>query len=142
MYEDTLAHVKLFEHLDKKELRAIAQSCQERKYSAGTTLIKQGDTSAGLYILTNGTVRVTVVNDPDKPEQEMATLGAGEVIGEMSLLDDQPRSATVTAVDDVTALLIPVWEFRVIVRNHPETALKLLSTLSKRLRKAEQRIHD
>jgi len=60
----------------------------------------------------------------------------------MSLLDDLPRSATVTAVDDVTALLLPVWEFRTTLRNQPNIALRLLTTLSRRLRKAESHSRD
>jgi CRP/FNR family transcriptional regulator, cyclic AMP receptor protein len=142
MYEDTLAHVELFAGLGKKDLQLLAQSCKERKYSAGSVLISQGDTGAGLYVVTSGKVRITQANDPDRAEEEIGTAGAGDVLGEMALLDDLPRSATVTAVDDVTALLLPVWEFRAILRNNPDIALHLLAALSRRLRKAEQRIHD
>ncbi len=142
MYEDTLANVELFAGLGKKDLQLLAQSCKERKYSAGSVLISQGDTGAGLYVVTSGKVRITQANDPDRAEEEIGTAGAGDVLGEMALLDDLPRSATVTAVDDVTALLLPVWEFRAILRNNPDIALHLLAALSRRLRKAEQRIHD
>ena len=142
MHEDTLARVDLFRSLDKKDLRLLAASCQERKYSAGSTLIKQGDTGVGLYVLTNGKVRVTRVNNPDKLEEELDIAGAGSVLGEMALLDDLPRSATVTAIEDVTALLLPVWEFRTTLQSHPDIALRLLSVLSRRLRKAENRSLD
>jgi len=142
MYEDTLANVELFAGLGKKDLQLLAQSCKERKYSAGSVLISQGDTGAGLYVVSSGKVRITQANDPDRAEEEIGTAGAGDVLGEMALLDDLPRSATVTAVDDVTALLLPVWEFRAILRNNPDIALHLLAALSRRLRKAEQRIHD
>ena len=139
MHEDTLARVDLFRGLDKKDLRLLAASCQERKYPAGSTLMKQGDTGVGLYVITSGKVRVTRANSPDRAEEELDVVGAGSVLGEMALLDDLPRSATVTAVDDVTALLLPIWEFRTVVRNHPEIGLKLLSVLSKRLRKIESK---
>lgn len=142
MYEDTLKHVNLFSSLDKKDLLALAKSCQERKYSAGSTLFSQGDTGVGLYVLTSGTVRITQAKNLDKPEEVLGTEGSGGVLGEMALLDDLPRSATVTAVDDVTALLLPVWEFRAVVQSNPEIALKLLSVLSRRLRRAENRVHD
>jgi CRP/FNR family transcriptional regulator len=138
MHEDTLAHVPLFSGLDKKELQEIARSCQERKYSPGTILIKQGDTGVGLYVITKGRVHITQVSDPDRLEEDLGTAGPGEVLGEMALLDDLPRSATVTAIDEVTALLLPVWEFRAAIRNHPDIALKLLSVLSHRLRKVEK----
>ena len=139
MYEDTLARVPLFSDLNKKELQTLAKSCHERKYSAGSTLVRQGDTGVGLYVITSGHVRITQTNNPDRAELVLNTLGPGDVMGEMALLDDLPRSATATAIDDVTALLLPVWEFRTTVQSHPEIGLKLLSVLSRRLRKAEQR---
>ena len=138
MYEDTLARVPLFSSLDKKELQEIARSCQERKYNPGATLIKQGDTGVGLYVITKGRVHITQVSNPDRLEEDLGTAGPGEILGEMALLDDLPRSATVTAIDEVTALLLPVWEFRAALRNHPEIALKLLSVLSHRLRRVEK----
>lgn len=138
MYEDTLTNVSLFSSLDKKELQEIARSVQERKYSPGSILIKQGDTGVGLYVITHGHVRITQVSNPDRPEEDLGTAGPGEVLGEMALLDDLPRSATITAVDEVTALLLPVWEFRAAIRNHPDIALKLLSVLSHRLRRVEK----
>ena len=142
MYEDTLKHVNLFSSLDKKDLLALAKSCQERKYSAGSTLFSQGDTGVGLYVLTSGTVRITQAKNPDRAEDVLGTEGPGGVLGEMALLDDLPRSATVTAVNDVTALLLPVWEFRTVIQSNPDIALKLLSVLSRRLRRAENRVHD
>ncbi|HEU5382657.1 MAG TPA: cyclic nucleotide-binding domain-containing protein [Ktedonobacteraceae bacterium] len=137
MHEDTLAHVDLFAGLDKKELRHIANSCQERKFAAGSVLMQQGDTGAGLFVITTGKVRITQAASPDRAEEDLGTAGPGEVLGEMALLDDLPRSATVTAVDDVTALLLPVWDFRSSLRSNPEIAVKLLAALSHRLRKAE-----
>ena len=142
MYEETLAHVELFAGLEKKDLQQLAGACRERIYSAESILIKQGDTGVGLYVITDGTVRITKETDPDKPELNLGTAGPGNVLGEMSLLDDLPRSANVIAVSDVTALLLPVWEFRTTLRNHPNIALKLLSTLSRRLRKAESNMRD
>ena len=142
MHEDTLARVELFAGLEKKDLQLLAGACRERNYSAGSKLINQGDTGVGLYVITNGTVHITREADPDKAELDIGTVGPGNVLGEMSLLDDLPRSANVTAVDEVTALLLPVWEFRTTLRNHPDIALRLLSTLSRRLRKAESSSRD
>jgi CRP-like cAMP-binding protein len=99
--------------------------------------MKQGDTGVGLYVITSGHVKTTLAKNPDRAEVDLGTYGPGSVLGEMALLDDLPRSATVTAVDDVTAVLLPVWEFRTAIRSHPEIALKLLGVLSRRLRKAE-----
>lgn len=141
MHEDTLAHVDLFSGLDKKELRHIANSCQERKFAAGTVLMQQGDTGAGLFVITSGKVKITQATNPDRAEEDLGSAGPGAVLGEMALLDDLPRSATITAVEDTTALLLPVWDFRTSLRSNPEIAVKLLTALSHRLRKAESHTH-
>ena len=137
MYEDVLARVDLFSGLRKKELTEVATCCREGYYNPGSVLISQGEKGLGLFIITKGTVRITRANSSDGAEEELGTAKAGDVIGEMALLDDLPRSATITAIDDVTALLLPVWEFRTTLRSHPEIALKLLAVLSRRLRRAQ-----
>jgi CRP/FNR family transcriptional regulator len=146
MYEDTLARVDLFSGLRKKELKDLAAECREGKFSPGSVLLTQGEQGLGLFILTKGTVRITRKNSPDGPEEVLGTAGAGEVIGEMALLDDLPRSATVTAIDEVTVLSLPLWEFRRVLRNilrsDPDVGLDLLAVLSRRLRKAEQRAYE
>ena len=143
MYEDALARVDLFSGLRKKELKDLAKYCLERTVSPGSVLLSQGEQGLGLFILTKGTVRITRKNSPDGAEEVLATAGVGDVIGEMALLDDLPRSATVTAVDEVTMLALPLWEFRrilrSILRSDPDVGLDLLAVLSRRLRKAEQR---
>ena len=146
MYEDALARVDLFSGLRKKELKDLAAYCREGKYSPGSVLISQGEKGLGLFILTKGTVRITRANSPDGAEEVLGTAGLGDVIGEMALLDDLPRSATVTAVDDVTVLVLPFWEFRIIIRrilsSDPDVGLDLLAVLSRRLRTAEQRAYE
>ncbi len=142
MSEDILSRVDLFSTLTKKDLQMLAKSSQERSYSAGTTIISQGDTGVGLYVIKNGKVKVVQVASPDRAEEIIALIGPGDVLGEMSLLDDLPRSASAVAVDDVTALLLPIWEFRSTLASHPDIAMKLLSVLSRRLRKVEARHHD
>jgi CRP/FNR family cyclic AMP-dependent transcriptional regulator len=142
MKEDILSRVDLFSTLDKKELQEIAKNCQERTFSAGSTLFSQGDPGVALYVLTQGNVRISQANNPDRAEEVIGNASVGEVLGEMALLDELPRSATVVAAEDVTVLVLPVWEFRSILRSHPDIALKMLAVLSRRLRKAEARQHD
>ena len=143
MYEDALARVDLFSGLSRKDLKDLAAECREGKFSPGSVMLSQGEQGLGLFILTKGTVRITRKNSPDEAEEDLGTAGSGEVIGEMALLDDLPRSATVTAVDEVTVLKLPLWEFRRFLRrslrNDPDVGLFLLAVLSRRLRKAEQR---
>src|SRR5689334_8882190 len=146
MYEDALARVDLFSGLPKKELKDLATYCREGMYSPGSVLLSQGEQGLGLFILTKGTVRITRKNSPDGAEEVLGTAGVGDVIGEMALLDNMPRSATVTAVDEVTVLVLPFWDFRIILRrilsSDPDVGLDLLAVLSRRLRKAEQRVYE
>ena len=146
MYEDDLARVALFSSLPNKELKEVAKSCREGTYSPGSILISQGEKGLGLFMLLKGTVRITRANGPDGAEEVLGTAGAGEVIGELALLDDLPRSATVTAVDEVTVLVLPFWEFRIlmrrVLRSDPDVGLDMMAVLSRRLRMAENRAYE
>jgi CRP/FNR family cyclic AMP-dependent transcriptional regulator len=136
VYEDVIAQVPLFSDLTQREQSVLAANCRERDYPAGATLLRQGETGVGLFIITNGQVRVTQ-QAPDGTDRDLGVYGQGAVLGEMSLLDDLPRTATVTAIGATRALVIPVWDFRAALREAPEIAVKLLSVMSRRLRKAE-----
>jgi CRP/FNR family transcriptional regulator len=91
-------------------------------------------------------VRITQKKGPDGAEEVLATAGMADIVGEMALLDDLPRSATVTAVDEVTALLLPKGEFRMILRHilsrDPDVGLDLLAVLTRRLREAQHRAYE
>src|SRR5437667_8718434 len=102
MYEDALARVDLFSGRRKKELKDLAIHCREGQYSPGSVLISQGEKGLGLFMLTKGTVRISRATSPDGAEEVLGTAGAGDVIGEMALLDDLPRSATVRGLDEVS----------------------------------------
>lgn len=136
MYDDVLAQVPLFSDLTKRELQVLAANCREREYPSGATLLRQGETGVGLFIITGGRVDVTQ-HAPDGETRQLGTFERGAVLGEMSLLDDLPRTATAVAVEPATALVIPVWDFRAALRESPEIAIKLLSVLSRRLRRQE-----
>jgi CRP/FNR family cyclic AMP-dependent transcriptional regulator len=138
MSAEVLAQVPLFSDLSPRELHFLAANCRERQYAAGTALLRQGETGVGLFVITSGKVRVTQ-HQEGGDEHELAVLGQGDVLGEMSLLDDLPRSATATAVEPTAALVLPVWDFRATLRESPDIAIKLLGVLSRRLRHAEQR---
>ena len=146
MYEDALARVDLFSRLRWKELTEVAKCCRVAKYSPASVLISQGEKGLGLFIITKGTVRITRKNSPDGAEEVLGTAGMADIIGEMALLDDMPRSATVTAVDEVSVLVLPKGEFRSILRSilsrDPDVGLDLLAVLSRRLRQAEQRAFE
>lgn len=139
MYEDVIAQVPLFADLSQREHQVLAANCREREYPAGATLLRQGETGVGLFIITGGRVRVTQ-QTPEGNVRDLGTFERGAVLGEMSLLDDLPRTATVTALEPTRALVIPVWDFRAALREAPDIAIKLLAIMSKRLRNLEMNL--
>jgi len=138
MYENELARVPLFEGMTPLELRRIAATARQQAYPVGVPLVWQGTTGAGFFILTAGRVRV-VQQRQDGDVHPLAELGPGDTFGEMSLLDEQPRSGTALTLEPTTALVLPAWDFRAVLRENPDIILALLAVLSRRLRAAEQR---
>lgn len=137
---DFLKRVRMFEDLDQRSLEAIANAAVEQRYEPGQEIVRQGDTGVGAFIIRSG--KVEVVQDRDGKEAKLATLGPGDVFGEMALLDEFPRSATVRAVEPTTALGIQRWHFRGILESHPQIALALLPMLTRRIRNAEHQLPD
>ena len=135
-----LKRVELFEDLDQKSLEAIANSAVEQSYQPGQEIVRQGDTGVGAFIIRSG--RVEVVQDRGGTSERIAELKAGDVFGEMALLDEFPRSATVRAIEPTTCLGIQRWHFRGILESHPRIALALLPVLTRRLRSAEAHSHE
>jgi CRP-like cAMP-binding protein len=131
-----LKHVPLFHELDRKSLEAIANAAVEQSYTAGQEIVRQGDTGVGAFIIKSG--RAEAVQDRVGHQHKLAELKTGDVFGEMALLDEFPRSATVRAVEPTTCLGIQRWHFRGILESHPQIALALLPVLTKRLRNAER----
>ena len=136
VYEDVIAQVPLFSDLATRELQILAANCREREYPAGAALLRQGETGVGLFIVTRGSVRVSQ-ETPGGDVRDLGTFERGAVLGELSLLDDLPRTATVTALEPTAALVIPVWDFRAALRESPDIAIKLLAVVSRRLRHQE-----
>ena len=131
-----LKHVRLFEDLDRKSLEAIANAAVEQAYTVGQDIVRQGDTGVGAFIIKSG--KVEVIQDRAGHEHKLAEYGSGVVVGEMALLDEFPRSATVRALEPTTCLGIQRWHFKGILESHPQIALALLPVLTKRLRNAER----
>ena len=136
--EDLLARVGLFHSLNKKHIAQLARLTTSQHYAPGQTIVRQGDTGLGLYVIASGSVEVR--HETSSQEHTVLnTLGPGAVFGEMALLDDYPRSATVVALEPTECLTLTKWHFLAELESHPEMALPLLPVLSRRVRAAEQR---
>ena len=129
---ETLQRVPLFKDLERRELQSIAQSFKERKFSPGDTVAEEGRGGIGFFVIGDGQVSISVRGE------ERAMLGPGDYFGEIALIDDGARTATITAATDLTCYGLTAWEFRPFVEQNASIAWKLLQTLAKRLREAQE----
>ena len=137
---ELLAGVPLFEELGPDDLAWIAKAAHVRSFEGGESIFEAGEPGRSLYILTAGAVQVL---NPNQAEgYQLARLGSGDFLGEMALLNDSPRSATVKAVGPVEALVLDKSHFRQLLLDRPDVSLKILEAMSARIRKADEQIHD
>ena len=127
---EALAKVPLFEGMSKRELETIDRASKEVQRSAGTDIVKEGEDGIGFHLILSGTAKVT------RGGETLRELGPGDYFGEIALIDGGKRSATVTAISDITLASLSHWEFMPLVRSHPEMASKLLVGLAKIFREA------
>jgi CRP/FNR family transcriptional regulator, cyclic AMP receptor protein len=123
-----LAKVPIFSECTKRELSIIARASKEVPHKAGTVIAREGERGIGLFLILEGECRVSIGG------KTKAKLGPGDFFGEVALLDGGPRTATVTAIDDVRLLGITGWVFRGLLMEHPSIALKTLEAVAGRLR--------
>ncbi len=132
-----LERVPFFSTLPPGERRNLVAASVERAYPAGAGIVWQGRRpGVGLFVVLAGRALVTQV-EGDSAGRMLAELGPGEMFGEMALLDEGPRSATVMALEPTTALVIPIFDFRAALTRNPDAAIRLLALLSRRVRDAE-----
>jgi len=131
--KDLLRRVPLFQGLDDKHLDTLSRTFTDRTFSAGTEITHEGGGGVGFFVIADGEATVTVHGE------ERATLGAGQYFGEVALIDDGPRSATIVAKTDVTCYGLTPWQFRPLVEENATIAWPLLQAMAKRLREVESR---
>jgi CRP-like cAMP-binding protein len=127
---EVLAQVPLFATLSRRHLGRVADVASAGRYAAGTPLVVEGTPADAFYAILAGSARV------DVPGQDV-TLATGDFFGEMALVDDEPRAATVTALTDVLVLMIPRGRFLELLEAEPKVALAVMETLTRRLRAAQ-----
>jgi CRP/FNR family transcriptional regulator, cyclic AMP receptor protein len=132
-----LARVALFKELPEPGLQMLGERGRPKHFATGDVIMRQGDASDALHVITRGRVRVER-GLPGETPLVLAELAAGDVIGEMGLLDNAPRSATVTALEHTQTLEIHATVMALVVVQHPQVAAALLRTLSRRLRNADE----
>ena len=136
---DFLATVPLLSQIPPEELQRFTEVTREKQYPRGSVILFEDDPGESLFIVRAGRVKVVLVAE-DGREVILGVLGVGDHFGELSLIDDQPRSAHVIAMDETTLLVLRREDFRKRVESTPAVAWALLSELSRRLRRADGKI--
>jgi len=129
---ELLQRIPLFADFDRGELERISRTFKDRTFDAGSTVVGEGKTGAGFFVIESGEATVS------RRGEERGKLGPGDYFGEIALIDDGARSATVTADSELRCYGLTSWEFRPLVESNASIAWKLLETMAKRLRSAQQ----
>jgi CRP/FNR family cyclic AMP-dependent transcriptional regulator len=122
-----LKRVPLFEGLSKKELTELARVTEDLEVPAGQVLCKEGDTGQEFFVIVDGNTEITSKGKP------VAARGGGDFVGEIALLEDTKRTATVTAQTPLRVFVLTRQDFRHLVRNNPSVEQKVMRALARRV---------
>lgn len=129
---DLLAAAPLLDGVDDDGLARIADRVVEVAFAPGHVIARQGEVGTGFFVIASGGARVV------RDGQTVATLGAGDFFGELSVLDGKPRNAQVIAEGETVCLALASWDFEAVVSEQPSVALAILRGLAARLRTATE----
>ena len=121
--------------LKPKDREKVLWSARQRTYAPGEVVVREGESALNLFLIASGRARV------EQDGTELTPLVAGEFFGELGILQEHPRTATVTAIDELTCVLLPAWEFRSLLNEHPEMAVPMLKSLIARLHRLSPHQH-
>jgi CRP/FNR family transcriptional regulator len=136
---ELLGHVPVFAELAADERGRIAAVAVPRGFAPGQVVFREGDASDTCYVMRSGHARA-IREHPDGRTITLANFGPGDFFGELAMFDDERRSATVEAIDEVEAVAVLGPDMRRLMREHPEIAVKLVITLGRRLRDTNERL--
>ena len=134
-----LSRVSLFSELSREELERISRVAIPRSFPAGVRVFHEGDRSDACYLVRTGDLRVTREHS-DGRAIALATLGPGDIFGELAMLDGQARSASVETLSDSELLALPAVDFRRLLAEHSRISVKLIIALTRRLRETNERV--
>ena len=129
--EQQLASVPLLAGLDGRIRRRLAETGKRRTYAPGDEMVREGSSGTALYVMLSGEARV------ERAGERIGSVTAGDFFGELALIEEHPRSASVIADTEVECLLFPAWEFTALLQEHPEIAVPIMRVLIERLHKRE-----
>jgi CRP/FNR family transcriptional regulator, cyclic AMP receptor protein len=133
--EQQLGSVPLLASLQQRTRKRLAEIGKRRTYNADEPIVREGSTGTALYIVLSGRARVQ--RDGAGGTEQLGELKAGDFFGELALIEEHPRSATVVAAETTECLLFPAWEFTALLDEHPEIAVPIMKALIARLHRRE-----
>jgi CRP/FNR family transcriptional regulator len=134
-----LSQVPVFETLGEADLARVTEVAVPRRFPAGQVIFREGDQSDTCYVMRSGHARA-VREHAGGRTISLAHFGPGDIFGELAMFDDERRSATVETLDEVEAIAILGTDMRRLLREHPELAAKIVISLGRRLREANERL--
>jgi len=134
-----LGRVPVFETLTPPDLERVAQVAVPRSFRAHHVIFREGDASDTCYVVESGHARA-VREHPDGRSIALAHFGPGDIFGELAMFDDERRSATIEAIEDVAAIAILGADMRRLLREHADISYKLVISLGRRLRETNERL--
>ena len=129
--EQQLASVPLLAGLDGRIRRRLAETGKRRTYAQDDEIVREGSNGTALYIILSGEGRV------ERGGEQLGTMKAGDFFGELALIEEHPRSASVVAATETECLLFPAWEFTALLQERPEIAVPIMKALIQRLHRRE-----
>jgi CRP/FNR family cyclic AMP-dependent transcriptional regulator len=133
---EILSKIALFSLMKKRDLKRISKLSRRHRYEKGDVIVQEGARDGRLFVIISG--EVAVMKDLGKPcEIHLRKLGSGTYFGEMALIDDYVRTASVVALNETEVLSLDQWNFRDEIKKYPSVAIELLQTLSRRIRAIE-----
>ncbi len=138
---ELLTSVELFAEMNEEEIVDLSSLAQIKKLDKDTTIFHAGDPADAVFVVASGRVKV-VITSSDGKEFILTVLGAGQVFGEMALLESAPRSASVVTLSAVEVLVINRADFQHLLDSNPRISLRLMAILSRRLRRANAKMES
>jgi CRP/FNR family cyclic AMP-dependent transcriptional regulator len=126
----------LWSGIGKQDFKAIVRAAKQQKFESGETIVRKGEEGAGFYLVLDGAVEIRSNGNT------LSRLGPGQFFGEMSVVDAQPRSADVVAVEPSRVLVLSAWSFKSLVSERPRIAVKMLQEFVRRLRNTDRALSE
>jgi len=133
---DMLEKSPMWSGIGKQDFKAIVKVAKQQKFESGDAIVKKGEEGAGFYLVLDGAVEIRSNGNT------LSRLGPGQFFGEMSIVDAQPRSADVVAVEPSRVLVLSSWAFKSLVSERPRIAVKMLQEFVRRLRNTDRALSE